>query len=66
MSYVTSEEIASIEQTLAQYHATHEDKYGPMDTCSEIKCVEAKLGIEWLKQRLLEHQGTGASDTRLS
>jgi hypothetical protein len=66
MSYVTSAEIASLEHALAQYHATHEDQYGPMETCSEIKCVETKLGLEWLKQRLKEREATGASDTRLS
>lgn len=57
-SSVTAEQISTLAEMLAAFHATHAVKCGPMETCDEIKCVEAKLGIAWLKERL-QLQGAG-------
>jgi hypothetical protein len=58
MTYVTAEEIASIEQELALYHSSHADRYGPMETCTQLTCVETKQGIAWLKTEITKGERT--------
>ena len=57
---VTPDEIERFESEHQRYHAKHEDQLGPMETCQEIKCVELKLGIAWLKRRLEEQPSLAA------
>ncbi len=45
---VTIEEIAAIQRALMHYHDGHAQQCGPMDTCDESTCREAKLAITWL------------------
>jgi hypothetical protein len=58
MPVVSAEEIQHLEYLLAQSHARHADRYGPMATCTEPKCLQAKWGIEWLKAQLQAEPGT--------
>jgi len=52
MSKVTAREIASLEQQFRDYHSKHADRFGPQESCTEMKCVEVRLGIEWLRKQL--------------
>lgn len=52
MSKITAAEITALEQELERYHGSHADLYGPIETCSQFTCVEVRIGIVWLKQKL--------------
>jgi hypothetical protein len=51
--HVSSQEIQTLEIMLAGYHAQHALKYGCLSNCAEPKCLEVKMGIEWLKARVV-------------
>jgi hypothetical protein len=60
MLKITPQEIAQLEQWHQQYHARHADQFGPMESCTQVKCVELKLGIAWLKRRLASNNPVAA------
>lgn len=54
---ITIEEIAAIERLLMHYHAEHADSRGPVESCTEPTCCEAKTAIVWLVRRAGENAG---------
>jgi hypothetical protein len=51
-SSVTAGEIDEVEQSLIKFHSKHENAYGTLDRCVHKTCVDAKLGIAWLRSQL--------------
>lgn len=60
-SSIAAEEIESLRLLLEKSHAQHADANG-YATCKDTNCVEAKLAIAWLTQRL--HERANRSFTR--
>jgi hypothetical protein len=54
-SRITAEEIESLNLLLKELHAQHAIANCPEATCRDTKCIEAKLALAWLTQRLHDH-----------
>jgi hypothetical protein len=48
MSNVQPQQIRELKELLLQYHSRHQREQGPMETCQESTCVEAKQGLRYL------------------
>lgn len=46
---VSDEELRELKTLHTETHARHADQYGPIETCTEPKCLEVKWGIAWLE-----------------
>jgi hypothetical protein len=48
MSNVQPGQLQELKQLLLQYHSGHQNEQGPMESCQEATCVEAKQGLQYL------------------
>jgi hypothetical protein len=65
MASVDLKQIDGLKQLLSEYHSAHQEQYGPMDGCQEASCVEAKLGLRYLGNKLPPSQESGPSSFNL-
>jgi hypothetical protein len=49
---VTAKEIDELEELLIKYHNNHAGESNLLNNCTHTTCVNAKLGIAWLREQL--------------
>jgi hypothetical protein len=61
MANVHPQQVEELKQLLSQYHADHAREHGNMDGCQEPSCLEAKLGLTYLGNKVDPPQESGSS-----
>jgi hypothetical protein len=65
MANVHPKQIEEVKQLLSEHHAGHAQEHGRMDACQEPSCVEAKLGLRFLGNKLGPPQDSGSGTFNL-
>jgi hypothetical protein len=64
-SSITLSEIQDLQRTVALYHDTHSNAFGPRRICKQDTCVEGNIAVAWLLYRRVESLivGSAAKDS---
>jgi hypothetical protein len=50
---VTAREIDELEELLKKFHGKHASNLIPLEKCTHETCMDAKLGVAWLRAQLV-------------
>lgn len=60
-STITLSEIKDLQRSVALYHDTHSDAFGPRKICKQDTCVEGNIAVAWLLYRRVESLIVGSA-----